>query len=271
MKLLAHIGMMLALAAGITRAESVQFIGFGESTPVTMIPATFDDRTRLIEIEVDGAAGTGSLHADLFQVAGQLALPLSKNIELKKNITLAEATHIRFSLKFPAVQRHTEILARLTLLPASGGNPVALGELKFEVFPKSTTKELVDALQAKDQTSRAVLFGTGDKLRQFLKMLHVSFEEGGDGLPDNFTSNLLYIGELKDAAQFQELQDRAPNARVLAFAPDETLPPGVYLTGKLAHVTAPLLDNLTNDPRAQLALIKFINLLSTPSTNPSSL
>ena len=267
MKLLALI--LGAMLTSSVRADSAHFIGFDESTPETANPATFDDRTRSIEIEIDGAAGTtGSLRADLFQVAGQLALPLAKNIELQKTVTLAEATHIRFSLKFPAVQRRTEILARLALIPASGASPIALGEIKFEVFPKSTTKELVDALQGKD---KAVLFGPGDKLRQFFKSQHVPFDDGGEELPDNFTSNLLYIGELKDAAQFQQLQDRTPNARLLVFAPDETLPPGVYLTGKFAHVTAPLLDHLPDDPRAQRTLTKIINLLSTPPTNPTSL
>jgi hypothetical protein len=256
-KLLALIlGTMLAISA---HANSVHFIGFDESTPETAIPSTFDDRTRSIEIDVDGAAGmTGSLHADLFQVAGQLALPLVKNLELQKTVTLAEATHLRFSLKFPAVKRRTEILVRLTL---SSANPTALGEIKFEVFPKTTTKELVDALQAR---GKPVLFGPGNKLRQFLQSQHVPFDDGGEELPDNFTSNLLYIGELKDAAQFQELQDRTPNARVLAFAPDETLPSGVYVTGKLARVTSPPLDHLPDDPRAQLALTKIINLLSNP-------
>ena len=60
-----------------------------------------------------------------------------------------------------------------------------------------------------------------------------------------------------------------------AFAPDENLPPGIYLDrwgpGAIAHVTAPLLDNLADDPRAQLALTKILMLLSRPSPTPSSL
>ncbi|MEI9997788.1 MAG: hypothetical protein WDO13_00725 [Verrucomicrobiota bacterium] len=96
----------------------------------------------------------------------------------------------------------------------------------------------------------------------------VTFEEGGEEIPDHFAPNRLYIGELKGAEQFQQIQDRAPSARILVFAPDDGLPPGVYLdrngSGALAHVTAPLLDNLADDPRAQLALTKVLTLLSIP-------
>ena len=59
------------------------------------------------------------------------------------------------------------------------------------------------------------------------------------------------------------------------FAPDLSLPAGVYAEqtpeAVFIRVTLPLLDNLNDDPRAQLGLIKIIHLLTAPpsSINPS--
>jgi hypothetical protein len=272
------LGASLALAGCAAKGvASVRFVEFEGTLPATAMPAaTFDNRTRTIQIEVDGGAGEiGSLRADLFQVAGALALPLAKDIELQKNVALGEMTRLRISLKFPAVKRRTEILARFNLDPGNGQAAHTLGDLHFEIFPASTTKDLTALLQTADGTARVELFGPGHKLRQFFASLHVPFEDGGEGVPDNFESSRLYLGEFMDAAQFQEIQDRAPTARILVFAPDESLPPGAYLdrngSSIMGHVTAPLLDNLADDPRAQLALTKLLTLLSSSPTNPSSL
>jgi len=272
------LGVVLGLAVSAVRgADSVHFVGFaGVTPPPAKTPAIFGDRTQAIDIEVDGAAGAvGSISADLFQVAGQLALPLAKGMVLQKGVTLGEGTRLRVSLRFPEVQRRTEFLARFTLEPGNGQAVHALGDLRFEVFPQSTTKDLVGILQTKDEGARVEVFGPGHKLRQFFTSLHVPFEDGGEGVPDNFEPNRLYIGEFTQATPFQEIQDRAPNARILVFAADESLPSGVYFersgASVMGHVTAPLLDNIAGDPRAQLALTKMLTLLSTSSPNPSSL
>ncbi len=93
-------------------------VGVGGHTCDVRQSNTYDpDRSRR------RAGEAGSLRADLFQVAGSLALPLSKNVELQKSVTLEEMTRLHVSLKFPAVQRRTEILARLFLAPASACRP----------------------------------------------------------------------------------------------------------------------------------------------------
>jgi hypothetical protein len=98
--------------------------------------------------------------------------------------------------------------------------------------------------------------------------LHMPFEDGGDGTPDRFDPNRFYFGELATDEQFQQAQDQSAGARLVLFSPDESLPAGVYAerspSGALIHVTAPLLDNLNDDPRAQLGFIKIIHLLSAP-------
>jgi len=269
----------LALAAGASSgAESIHFIGFeGRTSAPTVMPAVFGNSNQSIEIEINGSGAlSGTLIADLFQVAGTLAMPLTKNIELQKGVKLSEATRVRITLKLPEALRRMEIVARLALAPDAGApTRIPLGDLRFDVFPPSTTKEFAGMLQAKDEAFRPEVFGPGHKLRQILSDLRIPFEDGGQGVPDNFDSKRLYLGELTETAQFQQLQDRAPNARILVFAPDDTLPPGIYLdrggSSALAHLTAPLLENFADDPRAQIALTKILRLLSSPSPNPSGL
>ncbi len=179
-------------------------------------------------------------------------------------------------VKFPEVKGRTAIVVHLSgLLESIQPNgirrptPVVLGDLRFEVYPATVTKDLTDLLQPKpDGSAQIVVFGPGQKLRQFLTGLHVSFEYSGIGTPDRFDPNRLYFGELATDEQFQQAQDRSAGARLVLFSPDESLPAGVYTdrssSGVLIHVTAPLLDNLNDDPRAQLGLIKIIRLLSAP-------
>ena len=62
-------------------------------------------------------AQAASLRADLFQVAGGLAMPLAKDIHLQEGLTFPNASpqHLRVSIKFPDVKRRAEVLVRLAL------------------------------------------------------------------------------------------------------------------------------------------------------------
>jgi hypothetical protein len=212
--------------------------------------------------------------ADLFQVAGQLAMPLAKIVVLQKDVVLAKTARLSVSIKFPEVKQQAEILVRFALIPdADPSKPVALGDVRFEVFPQDTTKELAAMLQPKsDDAPGIVLFGSGHKLRQFLTQIHVRFEDGGDDIPPSFQTNRVYAGEVSGDEQFEVIQDRSAGARIAVFSPDESLPPGVYAdrsgAGAFVHVTTPLLDHVADDPREQLGLMKvFRFLLNSPSSN----
>jgi hypothetical protein len=250
----------------------------GRFAPADRLPAVFGNHEQVIGIEINGVdAQSASLRADLFPVAGAMALPLAKDIHLQEGITFSNASpqRLRVSIKFPSVKLRVEVLVRLTLLQnAPQASPIQLGDLRFEVFPASVTKELTDLLKPKpDGFSTAVVFGPGQKLRHFLTGLHVPFEDGGIGTPDRFDPHHLYFGELSTEEQFQQSQDRSAGARLVLFSSDESLPTGVYSdqssSGVFIHVTLPLLDNLNDDPRSQLGLIKVIHLLSAP-TSPTN-
>ncbi len=254
--------------------STVQLVGMeGRVPPATAeLPAIFGNQQAGIDIEINGfTAASGPLRADFLQVAGGLAMPLAKDVLLQHGIFFfgTSLQHLHVSMKFPDVKQRAEVLVRFSLsndLP-SGKQIELLGDLRFVVFPASVTRELADLLQPKPD-ARVIIFGPGQKLRHFLTGLHVPFEDNGSDTPNRFDSSRLYFGELATEQQFQQAQDRSAGGRVALFSPDQSLPTGVYSdrssAGVLIHVTSPLLDNLSDDPRSQLGLIKIIHLLSAP-------
>lgn len=271
--------LLLAQTRSTLAADTVRLVSLeGRVEPASRLPAVFGNHEERLNLQVDAvAAQTASLRADLFQVAGELAMPLVKDIHLQDGITFANASpqHLRVSIKFPDVKERAEVLVRLALFRnVPQASPIQLGGLRLEVFPASVTKELTDLLQPKpDGPELVVLFGPGQSLRHFLTGLHVPFEDGGAGTPDRFDPNRFYFGELATDEQFQQAQDQSAGARMVLFSPDESLPLGVYAersnSGVLVHVTSPLLDNLNDDPRAQLGLIKIIHFLSASPPSPN--
>jgi hypothetical protein len=251
---------------------SAQLISLeGRIQPGSPVLAVFGGNEQKLNLEIKGLTmPSASLRADLLQVAGILALPLARNLDLQDGISFSDPSphFLRVLLKFPKVQRHAEILVRLRIIdPANPSNPIRLGDLRFDVFPTSLTKDLSDLLTvAPDDAPRLVLFGSGQKLRHSLTELHVPFEDGGSGVPDRLDANRFYIGELATNEERLIAQDRSTGARVALFANDDSLPPGIYAdrsrTGVLINVSLPMLDNLTDDPLDQLALIKIIRQLS---------
>ncbi len=264
-------GMLILPISFAVAAPSAQFGAMvGRISPDAGTPAVFGNREEGFSIKIDGvAAQSASLHADVFQVADKLAMPLSKDIHLQEGVTFPNASsqYLRTSMKFPDVKARAEVLVRLALV--QNGTAIPLGDMRFEVFPASMTKDLTNLLQPKgDSAASVVVFGPGQNLRHFLTGLHVPFEDGGSGTPDRFDPSRLYFGELASDEQFQDAQDHGAGARLVLFSHDESLPAGVYAdrssSGVLIHVTSPLLDNLNDDPRAQLGLMKIIHLLSAP-------
>jgi len=276
--------LLLGQVGAVWAADAVRLVSLeGRLEAASRLPAVFANHEEKLNLEVGAVpAQTASLRADFFQVAGGLAMPLAKNIHLQDGIAFTNVSpqSLRVSIKFPDVKRQAEILVRLALVQ-NVPKPVRmpLGELRFEVFPASVTRDLTDLLQpSPDGSPRVVVFGPGQKLRHFLTGLHVPFEDGGTDRPDRSDPDRLYFGELATDEQFQQAQDqsgaedRSGIARMVLFSPDESLPPGVYSerfpSGAFIHVTSPLLDNLDDDPRAQLELIKIVHLLSSPYHPP---
>jgi hypothetical protein len=272
-------GILLALTTAATPAlESVRLIGIaGRTDSNAPLPAVFSNREEKLDLEIDApAVSSAALRADLFQVTGELAMPLDRNRVLTEGLVFPTASlqHLRIAVKFPEVKRCAVILLRLSLKNATA-MPVALGELRFEVFPASVTKELLDLLRPRPGGPSAVtIFGPGQLLRNFLTDSHVSFDEGGTDVPGQLDPVRLYFGEWPASGDSSPpLQDPAEPGRIAVFGPDDSVPPGVYVersspAGPLVRVTLPFLQNLKEDPRSQLALIKVIHLLSAfPSSS----
>jgi hypothetical protein len=272
--------LLLSAACGFG-APSVRLADLpGRAEPAPLLPAVFGNRTQALDLEIDNAApSSGDLVADLFQTSGELALPLTKGVHVQDAITLdgngPQRLHV--SLKFSNVQQRAEILVRFSLVPhASNPMPVQVGELHFEVFPASITKELADLLKPRtDGTIPAVLFGAGRKLQNFLAQSKIPYDVGGMDLPDQFEPHRIYFGEAAHEESYSITQEIRQRVHMAVFAPDPSVPAGIYAEqapdAVFIRVTLPLLDNLNDDPRAQLGLIKIIQLLTAPSSsiNPS--
>jgi len=258
-------------AAPLLRVLAIE--GRGEAP--APVPDVFGDSTQGFDIEIAGVAASGvSLYTMPYQFAGGMAMPLGPDLDLMDGLTLTDAVpqkiHIR--LKIPAVSRRAKIVYRLSIV-AKAAAPIPIGEIMLEVFPAGLTTDLADLLRGKPNASPlVVVFGTGHLVRPVLTTLHVPFQEGGFSLPNHFEVGRFYFGELDKDEQFQQARDRSAGARLVIFSPDDTLPPGIYSekspSGVLIHVTSPLLDHFGADPRAQLALIKIVSLLSTYFPSP---
>ena len=273
--------LLLGAAPVAFGAPSIRVLGFGaegeNQTYVPALPAVFGNREKKLSSCLMGLPMRPPICAPTYFRLQRLTMPLVKDVHLKDGITFPNASRqdLMLAVKIPDVKRHTEVLVRLSLVPnGPQARPLHLMDIPFEVFPASVTQELKDLLKPKpDGSAPVVVFGPGQKLRHFLTGLHVSFEDGGSGTPDRFDASRIYFGELATDEQFQQAQDRSAGARLVLFSPDESLPTGVYAersnSGVLVHVTSPLLDNLDDDPRAQLGIMKIIHFLSTssPSAN----
>jgi len=264
-------------------ATTVEVVGLqGYVEPALPPTSVFGNREQGVDLDVSNAAPkSGPLMADVFQVTGELSMPLATNVRLQDAVTLtgAPSQRLHVSIKFPDVKQHAQILIRLSIRGTPPQTtPALLGDLHFEVFPNSLTKQLADLLQPRpDGSVPVVLFGAGRKLHVFLGAIGVRFDDAGNDCPETFEAGRLYLGEMASAQGAVPTQEMVNAAHVAIFAPDPLLPAGIYAesraSGVFVQVTQPLLDNLSIDPRAQLALIKVIHLLNSQlaSNNPSSL
>jgi hypothetical protein len=265
-----HVCAALSLAALPVYADgTVKLVATTEAAPP--IAAFFGGREQNLNLQIAGVAvPVALLRADLFLAAGSLAVPVARDVHVNERVTLPDMSPhaVQGSLKFPEVKRETAMIARLALIDsANPSTPIPLGDLRFEIFPATLTKELVDSFpHDEDDSPRVVVFGSGQKLRPALKALKARFEDAGAELPGRFDPAKIYLGEPATQDDFQAALDRSAGASVALFHADETVPPGIYASrvsdGVLVDVTLPLLDHLADDPRAQTAFLKIIRLLT---------
>jgi hypothetical protein len=238
-----------------------------EAAPtVPQPPAVFGGMTRKFDLNVDGFdLKNASLHVDLFQVAGRLAMPLGKTVVPGQ---VDFPGRVTVSVNFPPVKSETDILARLSATNPSNPTPVAFGELRFAVFPNDLAKQIAALLPPlPNDEKRLVVFGAGNSLRPALTTMQIPFEDGGADVPGLFEPGRIYLGDVTTRDAQQQAQDRGLGSRIAVFSVDDSLPPGMYTNrapnGAFILVSLPVLGHLADDPRAQLVLLKVIQSLTS--------
>jgi hypothetical protein len=239
----------------------------GEAAPnAPQPPAVFGGATRKFDLNIAGFdLKNASVHVDLFQVAGRLAMPMGKtvvpgNIDCPGRVTV--------SVDFPPVKSETDILLRLSATNPSNPTPVAFGEIRFAVFPNDLARQIATLLPPlPNDQKRLVVFGAGTRLRTALEAMHVPFEDSGADIPAVCEPARIYLGDVTTRDAQQQAQDRSPGARLAAFSVDDSLPPGMYANrapnGVFILVSLPVLDHLADDPRGQLVLLKVLQSLTS--------
>jgi hypothetical protein len=229
--------------------------------------AVFGGTERKIDVGIGGVdLKQAALHGDLFQVAGRLAMPLEKSVEIPSPTDLPGDA--RVTVFFPEVKSQTGILLRLSAANPAGGAALTLGEIRFAVFPRELTSQIISLLSPlPNGDNRLVVFGLGRKLRPSLQALHIPFEDSGDDLPGRFAPERIYLGDIATRDEQQQAHDRSQGARVALFSSDDSLLPGLFSNqgadGIFILVTLPVLDALPDNPRAQLVLLKIIQSLTS--------
>jgi hypothetical protein len=259
------------LASNEAVQGSVDLVGLpGRVPPGIVAPAVFGATEQKMDLDIQGVdLPHGSVTAELFQVAGRLAMPIGRTIVLQDGVNLSATIPRRMavSIKFPPVKERAEIRIRLSAAGLPSG-PIPLGELRFEVFPRSLSKGITDMLPPlPNGTQRLVVFGAGKKLRPALRAMHLPFEDGGQTLPGIFNRERIYMGDMATHNEQLQARDHSAQARLAVFSEDDSLPRGIYATNTIDQifilVTSPLLDDLVDDPRDQMAFSKIVQLLSS--------
>jgi hypothetical protein len=250
------------IAAPVVALAHVESQRWDQKLPL----AVFGGTEQKLDLGIGGIdLKQATLHGDLFQVAGSLAMPLGKSVKIPGPVDLPGEA--RFTVSFPEVKSEAEILLRLSAVNPAGA-ALPLGEMHFAVFPRELTSQIVSLLSPlPNGDTRLVVFGTGRKLRPALQALHVPFEDVGDELPGRFAPERIYFGDIATHDEQQQAHDRSQGARIALFSSDDSLLPGVFenrgADGTFILVTLPVLDTLPNNPRAQLVLLKVIQSLTS--------
>ncbi len=235
----------------------------------------------VVECKVAVEAPLGSkvsFEMALFQITSGLAAPLGEKsasdpIEFEKQTRRV----VSVPLSLPEVKNRTELMARFFTQLSGEEKKAVAGTAKVFVYPKDQMKELAlsFARVEKDTGISLTIFGESKRIRGFLKENKITFNEAGSELPSTLSKTALYMGEVD--ARSPAVRRNFGAARVILFAPDPMLPPGVYTTirdnGLFSKVTLPLLDTLATNPQSQRTFFDILRhsldaSAITPSESP---
>lgn len=249
---------IVLLAYGISAAfGEVRVLGIDGQPAETLEYSVVATEPLALRILLPVNFAPAGIHAELYQLAGRIAQPLS--CEVSANASPDDPRVGIVSLTPPAVERVTRLALRLR----------DLGAVNLIVYPAAKTRTdlqvLADALKA--SRLKLAVCGRSPELRAFLKSHALEFEDHGNDAPDSIAPECLLIGVLavEDWARLSVLPAKGG---LLAFVEDGSLLPGVYSQLKAIKVTLPLLTALPTDPRARETFHQLLLTALTPSPTP---
>jgi hypothetical protein len=214
----------------------------------------FGGGTHVIRLTVDAPLGTKArMVGDLFQLGGDLAVPLGSCLPAGEVLVFTDRTHrvLDLPIKLPAVSRITRMQARFQAQCDTGSSEVC--QVPFLVYPKDFLASFREGvLAAQGKGAKLVVLGKSPAIREFFRSRKLPVEDGGDGaLSDPQDGNVYFFQGTSD--EITRMVPETNRGRFVLFVDNSPLLAGVYPSdsGRSLKVTLPILKELTTNPRNQ--------------------
>lgn len=226
-----------------------------------------------VPVSITGAPGTAyRLRGTLLQVAGGLAAKVGEGLELGEGVLPDSARkEVVLEIPIPEVERAARFVIEVSVLAGAQSAPDASFRAAIAAWPRVEAAErgkpIVAALAAADL--RLVVFGESDALRDYLKALHVDFEDAGAKVPERDSAGAVFLGDVPA----KEMNDLADLRGRWVIVGDEAFPwPGIFRTvatgADVTKICLPGFLHLDTDPAAatyfENLLIEVITSNATP-------
>jgi len=258
-----------ALAAGALHAQTtVRVVRLAESPDARPVFHVWGGRPLELALEVTAADPSHhvSVRADVYQLAGAIAAPLSQKLPVAQELSF-ERSLARFEnwkLPLPAVRHATSFELRFAAQADAAGDWRPAGSARLVVYPSDLgeqLKEMVTSAQTSG-SGRLAVFGKSPDLKAALQSVEIPFEEVGEAPPDELDASLVYLGQSSQSDIEAITAHARSRGRMVIFADDARQLPGVYWTdyngGFVAKVTMPLLADFAHSPQRQSALLDLL-------------
>lgn len=228
----------------------------------------FGGKVSNLNIEIEGPQGvTAGIEGRLYQIAGGLAAPIGTGTFFGEVKFDGMPCGMGVPLALPEVKVKTEMDWQFRARIGEKMQPA--GGIRLFVYPEDLAAPLRKlALHGNTPGCPLGIFGTKPDIRAFLKAHKVEFEELGERLPADPQPRMLCIGDAsaKDLEDWLRRRPAQAGVRLVVFLADPWSLPGIYTTTdrslRLSKVTAPVLENLADDPQSQDT---FVNILMQPA------
>ena len=237
--------------------------------------AVFGGRVTELEIFLRNAGDQPletDIHQRLFQLSSTTTMPAGDAQPWKRLTILAGQTVVeKFRLSLPEVRAETRFEVRLSSKPE-----IAIGRVSLTAYPTNLLKQLASLAGEKP----IGIFDPGRELKSILTALKIEVLDLEQVGFDKFTGTLAIVGPVPaDYPSPRDLKKRVTRlvgkGTSVVFISEEANPvsvvqPGVVLmhhgcAARLVLARPAAVTGLKNDPTAQLNLLKFARMATTPN------